>query len=77
MQTITKWLEKQKDYGMCNPPMDAQTGINFLSDYLDIPPSTMPESPQQTNTYIIFEILYKHSKRFRKEMKALIKNKSR
>lgn len=67
--TITEWLEKQKDYGMCNPPMDAQTAINFLAQYLDIPDNNMPESIEQTNTYIVKRILDKYSTKYKKEIK--------
>ena len=34
-------------------PMDAQTAIYFLADYLDIPSDTIPENVEQTNTYIV------------------------
>lgn len=43
MNTITEWLNKQKDYGMCHPPMDAQSALYFLAEYLDIPYTDMPE----------------------------------
>ncbi len=67
--TITEWLEKQKDYGMCNPPMDAQTAINSLAQYLDISDNNMPESIEQTNTYIVKRILDKYSTKYKKEIK--------
>ena len=69
MKKITNWLKEQDEYGMCNPPMDAQTAMNFLADYLGIPDNGMPESVQQTNTHLVFEILNRYSKEFRKEMK--------
>ena len=68
-ETITEWIDKQPNYGMCNPPMDAQTALNFLCDYLDCPYDNMPESIEQCNTHIVFEILQKHSRKFRKEYK--------
>lgn len=68
-ETITDWLSKQEDYGLCNPPMDAQKALHFLAEYLDIPEDTMPENEQQTNTYIVCEILNRYSKKYRKELK--------
>lgn len=69
MKKITDWLKEQDDYGMCNPPMDAQTALYFLADYLGIPDDNLPESVQQTNTYLVFEILNRYSKKFRNELK--------
>ena len=69
MKKITDWLNEQKDYGMCNPPMDAQTALYFLADYLRIPDNSISESVQQTNTYLVFEILNRYSKKFRNEIK--------
>lgn len=66
-QSFTEWLNEQPDYGMCNPPMDAQTALNFLAKYLNISCGTMPESTEQTNTHIVAEILSKYSKEYRKE----------
>lgn len=68
-ETITDWLAKQEDYGLCNPPMDAQKALHFLAEYLDIPEDTMPENEQQTNTYIVRKILDRYSKKYRKELK--------
>lgn len=68
-ETITDWLSKQEDYGICNPPMDAQKALHFLAEYLDIPEDTMPENEQQTNTYIVCKILDRYSKKYRKELK--------
>lgn len=66
---ITEWLNNQENYGMCNPPMDAQTAINFLADYLEISDNVMSESVQQTNTYYVCEILSRYSKKYKKEIK--------
>ena len=70
MEKLTQWLRAQNDYGLCNPPMDAQKALNFLAEYLDIPEDTVPESEQQTNTYIVCEILQRYSKKYRKELKT-------
>lgn len=64
-----KWLENQPSYGLCNSPMDGNVGLNMLFDYFNIPPNPNPESQLQCNTYIVFEILMKYSRRFRKEYK--------
>ena len=68
---ITEWLNNQENYGMCNPPMDAQTAINFLADYLEISDNVMSESVQQTNTYYVCEILSRYSKKYKKEIKMI------
>ena len=70
MKTITEWLKNQKDYGIYHPPMDAQTALYFLTEYLDIPYINIPETTEQTNTYVVLEILNKYSRKFRKEQKC-------
>ena len=72
-----KWLEEQPDYGLCNPPMDGNLALNMIFDYLDIPPNPNPEHILQCNTYLVFQILMKYSKRFRKEYRAYRKEKRR
>lgn len=72
MAKFTDWLDNDaEDCGLCDPPIDAQLAINFLKDYLlgENWYVAMPESPQQVNTAIVFEILYTYSKDFRKEWK--------
>lgn len=49
--------------------MNAQTALNFLADYLEIPDNVLSESVEQTNTYIVCEILGRYSKKYKKEMK--------
>ena len=70
-----KWLEEQPSYGVCNPPMDGSAGLNMLFDYFDLSADPNPESQEQCNTYIVFQILMKYSKRFRKEYRAYRKEK--
>lgn len=43
--------------------------IEFLADYLEIPDNVLSESVEQTNTYIVCEILGRYSKKYKKEMK--------
>lgn len=67
---FTSWMEKQKSYGLMNPPMKAQKAVDMLAYYLDVPPDPNPESAEQTNTYIVDEILYKYSKPYKQEVKC-------
>lgn len=76
MKKFTEWLTNDaEDCGMCDPPMDAQLAVHFLCKYLlgDSWYVTMPESQKQVNTAIVFEILSKHSKDFRREWKKFLK----
>lgn len=69
------WLEKecnkeeQKD-NIFLPPIESQEAIHFLKDYLlgEDWYSTVP-STKQVNTEIVYNILLKYSKEFRKELK--------
>ena len=80
MQKFTDWLRRNVfvDYdSMCYPPMEAQEAIDFLKDYLLGKDwcIAMSENTQQVNTAIVFEILLKHSRDFRKEWKRFTKEK--
>jgi hypothetical protein len=69
---FTYWLEHEaKDCGLCDPPLEAQKAIRFLKDYLlgESWSVTIPESTEQINSVIVWDILYKYSKEFRKELK--------
>lgn len=77
-QKFTDWLENEaKDYGMCDPPLEAQKAINFLKDYLlgEGWYVDMPESTKQVNTAIVHGILHDYSSEFRKEWKNYKKRK--
>lgn len=77
MQKFTEWLKNDSiDCGVCDPPMEAQKAIDFLQNYLlgEDWYVTVPESTQQVNTVIVFEILMKYSREFRKEWKQYMKN---
>ena len=77
MKKFTEWLKNDSiDCGICDPPMNAQLAIHFLCDYLlgEGWHVTIPESQKQVNTAIVFEILMKHSRKFRKEWKRYLKN---
>lgn len=77
MKKFTDWLKNDVgDYGMCDPPMEAQKAIGFLTGYLlgEDWYITMPESQQQVNTAIVFKILMKHSREFRREWKKYLRS---
>ena len=72
MKRFTYWLEHEsKDCGMCDPPMSNELALKFLKDYLlgENWYVCTPESHDQCNTAIVYEILYNYSSKFRKEMK--------
>lgn len=74
-KTFTEWLDEQSDYGFCSPPMNSQMALDYLFDYLDIPPIVVSQSNEQCNTEIVFEILMRYSKKFRKEYRQYRKKK--
>ena len=80
MQTFTDWLENDSiDYGIMSPSMEDKKALEFLTDYLlgENWYVVDPISPKQVNTNIVHEILWKYSKRYRKEWKQYRKQKLR
>lgn len=80
MQTFTDWLENDSiDCGIMSPPMEAEKALSFLTDYLlgENWYVVAPISPKQVNTNRVHEILWKYSKRYRKEWKQYRKQKLR
>ena len=80
MQTFTDWLENDSiDCGIVSPPMEEEKALSFLTDYLlgENWYVVDPISPRQVNTNIVHEILWKYSKRYRKEWKQYRKQKLR
>ena len=80
MQTFTDWLENDSiDCGIMSPPMEAEKALSFLTDYLlgENWYVVDPISPKQVNTNIVHEILWKYSKKYRKEYKQYRKQKLR
>lgn len=82
-QTFTEWLEFQnsttnKD-NIFSPPMSDSTAVQFLKDYLlgDDWYVTDPLCSDQINTQIVYDILCKYSRKFRKELKQFEKWKNR
>ena len=78
--SFLKWLKKENEKdkeNMMPVSLNAQLAISFLKDYLLGQdwyfPS--PASAEQVNTEIVYEILEKYSKEFKKELKQLRKKK--
>lgn len=77
-ETFSEWLERQPSYGLCNPPLEPNKALDFLFDYLlvdDYDP--LPEKADQTNTWIVHEILMKYSREYRKEREKMFKKYAR
>lgn len=73
---MTEESKKDPD-NIFDPPTKPEIAIEFLKDYLlgeDWYVSD-PLGPNQVNTEIVHEILYKYSRRYRKEYKKYIKNR--
>lgn len=78
--SFLEWLCKNTDpNNICDPPLDAQQAINFLCDYLlgEDWYVVMPESTEQVNSVIVEQILYKYSKKYRKEVRKYWRNKTK
>ena len=73
------WLEKQDVdyYGLCPPPMEAQTAIDILCCYLlgEDWYTPLPLGAPQVNTEIVVDILNRYSKKFNKEKKKYVQSK--
>lgn len=78
--TFTEWFlqEKSKDKDNIFPPsLEPQLALNFLREYIlgEDWYSLNPISTVQINTEVVDEILYKCSKRYRKELKKYNKQR--
>ena len=76
---FVEWLDeecKKDPDNLCDPPLNPQLAVQFLCSYLlgDDWYASMPESQLQVNSAIVFDILYKYSKKFRKQVKKFRKN---
>ena len=71
-----KWLDEnwEKD-NMFPPPLEAQIALDFLQEYLlgENWYIVNPLCNAQANCEVVHSILYKYSKRYRKEYKRRIK----
>lgn len=78
--SFLKWLKKENEKdkeNMMPVALNAQLAISFLKDYLLGQDwyFSVSISEEQINTEIVFEILKKYSKEFKKELKQLRKKK--
>jgi hypothetical protein len=76
---FVEWLDaecKKDPDDLCDPPLNPQLAVHFLCSYLlgDDWCIPMSESQVQANSAIVFDILYKYSKKFRKQVKKFRKN---
>ena len=79
--TFTEWFlqEKAKDKdNIFPPPLEPQLALNFLREYIlgEDWYSANPVPTAQINTEVVGEILYKCSKRYRKEVKEYRKQRT-
>ena len=78
--TICDWsISQDLTSGLMSPPMEDKKALEFLTDYLlgENWYVVDPLSPKQVNTNRVHEILWKYSKRYRKEYKQYRKQKLR
>ena len=79
MADILKWLKEQNETvnkgNIFPPPLEPQMAIDFLKAYLlgEDWYTVNSISQEQINTEIVFEILFKYSKRFKREYKTMKK----
>ena len=69
---FTYWLDyESEDCGILQPPLEAQKALDFLMIYLlgEDWYVVNPVNTEQCNTQLVYEILYKYSRAFRKEIK--------
>lgn len=77
---VDEWY-KDKDFELCDPPIDAQFALDLIFktlvddkenyDYL----TTMSEYTEQTNSIMLYLILWKYSRKYRKYVKKRRKEK--
>ena len=69
--TFTEWYLQNKDpNNLFDPPMSVDQALNFLEDYL-LPDNYYIDqnAAAQARTEIVYDILMKYSKKFKKEVK--------
>lgn len=73
-EKINNWY-KDKEFELCDPPIDAQFALDLifktLVDDKEHYPylTTMPESTEQTNSIMLDLILCKYSRKYRRHLK--------
>lgn len=81
-EKINEWY-KDKDFELCDPPIDAQFALDLIfktlvDDKENYPYlTTMPESTEQTNSIMLDLILRKYSRKYRKYRKKIEKERKR
>lgn len=71
--TFNEWLDNNwKKNNMFPPELDGQKALDFLKQYLlgEDWYSVNPISTKQINCEVVHDILYKYSKKYRKEIKT-------
>lgn len=74
VESFTEWLKSQEDPENILPPeLDFEKAIQFLKNYLlgEDWYVNYSGSAKQINTEIVYDILKKYSKKFRKELKEV------
>ena len=77
---FTEWLRRESERcNICSPALPAQRAIKFICDYLlgEDWYCVMPMHTEQVNAEIVHEILWKYSRKYRKEYKACIRKIAR
>lgn len=79
-EKINEWY-KDKEFELFDPPIDAQFALDLIfktliDDKKDYPYlSTLSETTEQTNSIMLDLILRKYSRRYRKYLRKIKKNK--
>ena len=77
-EKVNEW-HKDKEFELCDPPIDAQFALDLIfktliDDKYDYPYlTTMPETTEQTNSIMLDLILRKYSRAYRKYLRKLRK----
>ena len=81
-EKVNEWY-KDKEFELCDPPIDAQFALDLIfktliDDKYDYPYlTTMPETTEQTNSIMLDLILRKYSRVYRKYLRKLRKEKGK
>lgn len=75
-EKVNEWY-KNKEFELCDPPIDAQFALDLIfktliDDKYDYPYlTTMPETTEQTNSIMLDLILKKYSRAYRKHLRKM------
>lgn len=78
MMTFTEWLDENwQENNMFPPQLHGQKALDFLREYIlgEDWYSVNPISTEQINCEVVHNILYKCSKKYRKEYNKSLKRK--